>query len=203
MGHRARRLVLLTIFGLLVTHGFARPAQADWGSVLGDAQAPCNGATGHCPAPQDVCQYWGNYYGFWYGDLVPAYNGNYGQATNYICHVQYAQIEELTVAVYPFCTAWVTYPDLLSPSGCSPIPFPPAKQLGCSCSTSGNNGNHAMVGNPINVVIGNKVESVVDYESAGPQKLSFTLFVPRLWLAIEFRPRRPCSTATRRPARLG
>ena len=160
-----RRLRLMAaiagmVFAVLA-FGSPRPAQAEWGAVL---PSGCN--QGACPTKEAVCQFWGDFYGYWIGDMTPVYNN--GILGHYHCTTIYRfNGEAIGVDVYPVCS--VGLPDALSPGGCSQFAVSDPKLLGApACSYC-----IGMVGNPINGNTGNKVEIVTDYESAGTQKLAF------------------------------
>jgi hypothetical protein len=140
-----------------------RPAQAQsgWGSVLPGA---CD--QGICASKEAVCEFWGNFYGHWPGDLTPIYNN--GRIVAWHCTAVY-WFNNSNIDIYPtpYCSAG--FSNASTGSGCSLLLPPNAKLLGVPVC----NKCVGVVGNPINRVIGNKFEIVTDYASAGPQKLAF------------------------------
>src|SRR5215469_11964478 len=104
------------------------------------------------------------------------------QVQVYVCEYK-EQLLNVYNHVAPVCGSGDIGPNPNSTvlDGCSPIAPPDGRQLGdCGCggngNEQGNNGDGTQVGNPITINSGNKFEKVTDYESAGPNKLSFTRY---------------------------
>lgn len=121
-----------------------------------------------------MCEYYGHIYinSRCIGIIDPIYNYN-DPISPFISAFSFKYTKQETVLtgnVAPVCEAGEKT-DALSPSGCSRFTPPPARLPGTPpCNTGGD----VFTGNPVNVTIGNKVETVVDYRSAGPDQLVFS-----------------------------
>jgi YD repeat-containing protein len=101
--------------------------------------------------------------------MLPVY-GN-GRLVGYNCIIQAPAGGTYVVLAAPTSCPSGYNVDASSPSGCSQFTPPDPRYLGQPRTTTGCN---CQEGNPINIVVGNKVEVVTDYQSPGPDKLAFT-----------------------------
>lgn len=173
---RCGQLGLMLCIVLLGSWIQGTPALAEWGGppgtdLFGSADAACS-ADQAFRGPNAV------YTGMYVGGYHPVT----GNIANYICYfpITYfmfgAQFHDPTPAT---CTAekfqqgWVINGS--DPRGCVP-PDPPKKENGKPCCPKkeccSNEGKPA-AGNPISVASGNKYEEVVDFATAGPNRLAF------------------------------
>ncbi len=149
---------IVIAFVLLCAPG---PAVAGWGSTFSD------GCGTNCASPQEVCDYWGNFYGGGCLGLGPPLYLSNGKMFQMGIRMGYVPAEPV---IYGDASTYCTAPyadDGLAPGGCSLAVAPPQKQLGCGCSGQG------VVGNPITINIGNKFESTADFGTEGQDSLAF------------------------------
>jgi RHS repeat-associated protein len=158
----ARALLCIAI--VLLISLTPKPAVAGWGSTLSDG---CNTS---CSTPQQVCNYWGNFYGGGCLSVGPPVYSNTGRMIGMVIKMGYLVIEPvITGEADTFCDAPYVK-DALAPNGCSLAVSVPVKQLGCGCS------GQEITGNPITVNIGNKFETAVDFETQGQDQLAFVRY---------------------------
>lgn len=169
-GYHLRVMAICALVPILAIL-FSSRADAFWGTA----------GKGYCPHPWDpwsvcdtpieVCEYFGSVYinSRCIGITDPLYNYTDPKSPfiSGFLFIYTKQEAQHTASTHPVCEAWERT-DALSPSGCSLFTPPPSKLLG---SPPCNTGGSVFAGNPVNVTIGNKVETVTDYRSAGPDQL--------------------------------
>jgi hypothetical protein len=141
--------------------GHSKPAKAGWGATLS------TGCYTSCSSPQEVCDYWGDFYGGGCLGLGPPLYRSNGRMFGMGIRMGYLVVEPVIYSdAYTYCSAPYV-DDGAVPGGCSLAVTPPQKQLGCGCS------GQDVVGNPVTINIGNKFETATDFEAQGQDSLAF------------------------------
>jgi YD repeat-containing protein len=180
MRRLAALAVLVTALCLAVSAFSVKEARAGWDGANVDAACPGGGGlAGLCPTAGEACQSWAIFYRPSAPDVLSMtpFFDFFGDIEGYDCSVAYLAVENAGAPTTPDCPDGGN-PDAMAPSGCSDFVRYNSEQLGkCpTCPNDVDNGAADMVGNPVNVTIGNKFEEVTDYQSQGSDKLVFTRY---------------------------
>src|SRR5580658_7114213 len=185
MRRLAALAVLVTALCLGVSAFSVKEARAGWDGANVDAACPGGGGlAGLCPTAGEACQSWAIFYRPSAPDvlLMTPFFDFFGDVAGYDCSLDYLPQEDAGAPVAPDCSNGGS-DDAMTPSGCSDFQRPNPEQTGC-CQCEGRvqgapprrNGCCDPAGDPVNVAIGNKYESVTDYQSQGSDKLVFTRY---------------------------
>jgi YD repeat-containing protein len=185
MRRLAALAVLVTALCLAVSAFSVKEARAGWDGANVDPACPGGGGlAGLCPTAGEACQSWAIFYlpsAPEVLSMTPFFDF-FGDIEGYDCSVAYLAIENAGGPTTPDCPNGGS-PDAMVPSGCSDFVRYNPEQVGC-CLCEGKvqaapprrNGFCDPAGDPVNVAIGNKYETVTDYESQGSDKLVFTRY---------------------------
>ncbi|HWG81260.1 MAG TPA: DUF6531 domain-containing protein, partial [Stellaceae bacterium] len=181
-----RSALFLGILCLALSLFSAKPAQAGWFGL--NVGAGCTTTTGglaaRCPSVAAACESFAifrNSSGPQVVGVNPVYSQ--GKLEGYNCSTVFFCCQLIANDfTEPSCDA-TEVPDPLAASGCSNVGAPNPAQFGQCCQSDGGpqnggpkNGAGDMVGNPVNIAIGNKFEEVTDYRSQGSDTLAFTRY---------------------------
>jgi RHS repeat-associated protein len=178
--------VLVTALCFAVSAFSAKEARAGWDGANVDAACPGGGGlAGLCPNAGEACQSWAIFYRPSAPEvlLMTPFFDFFGDVAGYDCSLAYLPQEDAGAPVAPDCSNGGS-DDAMTPSGCSDFVRYNPEQVGCCLCEGGGaqgtpprrNGFCDPAGDPVNVAIGNKYESVTDYESQGSDKLVFTRY---------------------------
>jgi RHS repeat-associated protein len=181
--------VLVAALCLFASSITVKQAHASWTGADVDPACPNStggvGLAGACPSPGEACNSWALFYNAPV-DLVLQMNPiyNQGRLLGYGCLVFYLPIENAGGPTFPDCPSDGSQgggdPD--ATSGCSfRSPPNPAQVCNCEDKNKDNNGANDPAGDPVNLAIGDKYETVTDYRSQGSDTLAFIRYYHSAW----------------------
>jgi len=163
VGGRLRFFLALIVF-VLGTHMGSHAAQARWYWV---SMVNYDFVRNYTSSPFEGCLQSRDWFYPSYTILIEAYYSSLGQATSFFCYWRHSEIGIFTATTMAVieCSAGQRV-NAYAPDGCVPIEPVEDNRAGV-CNT---------VGNPVNLIAGNKTAVAADFQATYPSRLSFVRY---------------------------